>query len=136
VQTEGGNGRLKVERALLATALEDAQAIVGHMIEDLMSADASADGGDIRNIYKVGLNTSRLLMVLGDVVCSWLLLRGAQVALDQLAGEVSGKDKSFYEGKVAAAQFFAQVTLPRLSAERRIVEHTDLALMDLDESAF
>ena len=64
------------------------------------------------------------------------MLRGAQVALDKLAGEVSAKDKSFYEGKVAAAQFFAQTTLPRLSAERAIAEHTDLALMDLDESAF
>ena len=136
VQSEGGNGRLKVERALLATALEDAQAIVGHMINDLMSADASAEGGDVRNIYKVGLNTSRLLMVLGDVVCAWLLLRGAEVALDKLAGDVSAKDKAFYEGKVAAAQFFAQTNLPRLSAERAIAERTDLSLMDLDESAF
>jgi hypothetical protein len=106
------------------------------MINDLMSADASAEGGDIRNIYKVGLNTSRLLMALGDVVCAWLLLRGAEVALAKLAGQVSEKDKSFYEGKVAAAQFFAQNTLPKLSAERVIAEHTDLALMDLDESAF
>jgi alkylation response protein AidB-like acyl-CoA dehydrogenase len=134
--TEGGNGRLKVERVLLATALDDAQAIVGHMIEDLMSADASAGSGDVRNIYKVGLNTSRLLMALGDVVCAWLLLRGAQVALDKLAGEVSGKDNAFYEGKVAAAQFFAQTNLPPIAAERRIAEHTDLALMDLDEAAF
>ena len=39
--SEAGNGRLKVERELLATALEDANAIVGHMINDLMSADAS-----------------------------------------------------------------------------------------------
>ena len=101
-----------------ATALEDAQAIVGTMINDLMSADASAEGGDVRNIYKVGLNTSRLLMVLGDVVCAWLLLRGAEVALDKLAGELSAKDKAFYEGKVAAAQFFAQTNLPRLTAER------------------
>jgi alkylation response protein AidB-like acyl-CoA dehydrogenase len=136
VESEGGNGRLKVERGLLATALEDAQAMVGHMIEDLMSADASAEGGDVRNIYKVGLNTSRLLMALGDVVCAWLLLRGAQVALDKLAGEVSAKDQAFYEGKVAAAQFFAQTNLPRLTAERRIAEHTNLALMDLDEAAF
>jgi hypothetical protein len=136
VDSEAGNGRLKVERALLAAALEDAQAIVGHMIEDLMSADPSTEGSDPRNIYKVGLNTSRLLMVLGDVVCAWLLLRGAQVALDKLAGEVSVKDQAFYEGKVAAAQFFAQTMLPRLSAERRIAEHTDLALMDLDEAAF
>ena len=106
------------------------------MINDLMSADASAEGGDIRNIYKVGLNTSRLLMVLGDVVCAWLLLRQAEVALEKLAGEVSDKDKAFYEGKVAAAQFFAQHNLPKITAERAIAESIDLALMDLDEAAF
>jgi hypothetical protein len=101
-----------------------------------MSADASAEGGDIRNIYKVGLNTSRLLMALGDVVCAWLLLRGADIALGRLAGDLPPKEKAFYEGKVAAAQFFAQTNLPRISAERTIAEHTDLALMDLDEAAF
>jgi alkylation response protein AidB-like acyl-CoA dehydrogenase len=134
--SEAGNGRLKNERALLATALEDANAIVGHMINDLMSADASAEGGDLRNIYKVGFNTSRLLMALGDVVCAWLLLRGAEVALEKLSGDVSPKDKSFYEGKVAAAQFFAGHFLPKLTAERQIAESMDLSLMDLDESSF
>lgn len=128
--SEAGNGRLKVERELLATALDDAQAIVGHMINDLMSSQE-----DTRNIYKVGLNTTRLLMVLGDVVCSWLLLRQAEVALEKLAGD-PGKDKAFYEGKVAAAQFFAQQVLPKISGERAIAESTDLALMDLDEGAF
>jgi hypothetical protein len=136
IRSEAGNGRLKNERALLATALEDANAIVAHMISDLMSADASAEGGDVRNIYKVGLNTTRLLMALGDVVCGWLLLRQAEVALNKLAGEVSAKDKAFYEGKVAAAQFFAQTNLPRISAERAIAEGTTLELMDLDEAAF
>ncbi|HEX5861712.1 MAG TPA: acyl-CoA dehydrogenase [Nocardioides sp.] len=136
VSSEAGNGRLKVERSLLAQALEDANAIVGHMINDLMSADASAEGGEIRNIYKVGLNTTRLLMVLGDVVCAWLLLRQAEIALDKLAGDVSGKDKAFYEGKVAAAQFFAQHNLPKISSERVLAESTDLSLMDLDEAAF
>ncbi|MDF9715894.1 acyl-CoA dehydrogenase [Nocardioides sp. ChNu-99] len=134
IESEAGNGRLKTERALLATALDDANALVGLMINDLMSADASS-GGDIRNVYKVGLNTTRLLMALGDVVCGWLLLRGAEVALNALAGD-PGKDKAFYEGKVAAAQFFAQTNLPRISAERAIAESTDLAIMDLDESAF
>ena len=128
-------GRLKTERALLAGALEDANALVGHMINDLMSADASTEGGDLRNIYKVGLNTTRLLMVLGDVVCGWLLLRQAEIALGKLAGD-AGKDQAFYEGKVAAAQFFAQTNLPRVRAERKIAEGVDLALMDLDEAAF
>ena len=85
LEAEGGNGRLKVERGLLATALEDTNAIVSTMIGHLMSADTSSEGGDLRNIYKVGLNSSRLLMVLGDVVCSWLLLRQAEIALEKLA---------------------------------------------------
>ena len=106
------------------------------MINDLMSADASTEGGDLRNIYKVGLNTSRLLMALGDVVCAWLLLRGADIALASSPATCRAKEKAFYEGKVAAAQFFAQTNLPRLSAERAIAEHVDLALMDLDEAAF
>ncbi len=133
---EAGNGRLKNERELLATGLADVQAIVGTLIDDLMSADPRSEGGNPDNVYKVGLNTSRLLMALGDVVCSWLLLRGAEVALRKLGGEVSAKDKSFYEGKVAAAQFFARTVLPKLTAERAIAEATDLSVMELDESAF
>jgi alkylation response protein AidB-like acyl-CoA dehydrogenase len=136
VKSEAGNGRLKVERELLAKGLEDGQAMVGTMINQLMSADPNAEGGDQRNIYKVGLNTTRLLMALGDIVCSWLLLRQAEVALEKLGGEVSGSDKSFYEGKVAAAQFFARNVLPKLSAERQIAEATELGLMDVAEDAF
>ena len=136
IESEAGNGRLKVERELLGEALENGQAIVGTLIEQLMSADPSAEGGDLRNIYKIGLNTSRLLMVLGDIVCSWLLLRQAEVALEKLAGEVTPADKTFYEGKVAAAQFFARNVLPKIAAERAIAEGTDLSLMDLDEAAF
>ena len=136
ISSEAGNGRLKVERELLAKGLEDGQAIVGTLINQLMSADPSAEGGEMRNIYKVGLNTTRLLMVLGDIVCSWLLLWQAEVALEKLAGDVSDKDKAFYEGKVAAAQFFARNVLPKITPERQIAEATDLSLMDLAEEAF
>jgi alkylation response protein AidB-like acyl-CoA dehydrogenase len=136
LDSEGGNGRLKQERELLAQGLEDVQAMVGLMVEELMSANPTAEGGDERNVYKVGLNSSRLLCALGDLVCSWLLLRQAQVALDKLGGEVPAKDKAFYEGKVAGAQFFARNVLPKLAAERAIADSTDLSIMDLDEAAF
>src|SRR5699024_9704956 len=85
----GSGGRLKVERELLGKALDDGNTLVGNLVNTLMSADPSAEGGDIRNVYKVGLNTTRLLMVLGDIVCSWLLLRGAEVALGKLGGQLS-----------------------------------------------
>src|SRR5690606_7393616 len=97
IKNESGNGRLKVERDLLATALEDAQAIVGAMFNDLMSANPAEEGGDAANIYKVALNTTRLVYVLGDLVVAWLLLRGAEVALAKLDAGASGADASFYE---------------------------------------
>ncbi len=132
--SQAGNGRLKVERSLLAQALQDAQGIVAAMVGQLMSADPRSEG-DVTNVYKVGLNTSRLLFALGDVVCGWLLLRQAQVALDTLAGEVSAADQAFYEGKVAAASWFCTTVLPALSAQRMIAEQTDNAIMELDEAS-
>ena len=45
-------------------------------------------------------------------------------------------EADFYRGKVAAATFFAKNVLPRLTAERKILESTDLALMDVAEEAF
>jgi hypothetical protein len=133
---ELGGGRLKDERELLATALDDVQAMLGAMVGFLMSSDPAAENGDVRNVYKVGQNTTRLLLSTGDLVIAWLLLRQAGVALEKLDGDVPARDKAFYEGKVAAAQFFAGQVLPRLTAERAIAEGTDNALMDLDEAAF
>jgi alkylation response protein AidB-like acyl-CoA dehydrogenase len=134
--SEAGNGRLKEERALLAKGLEDAQAIIGTMVQSLMASNPQAENGDPRNIYKVGLNTSRLLYVLGDVVCSWLMLRQAEIALDRLSGELPAGDQDFYEGKVAAARWFVRSTMPSVSAERARAELTDLDVMDLPVSAF
>jgi hypothetical protein len=127
---DAGNGALAAERAALATALEDVQAMVGAMVGFLTSA---ADEAQRRNAYKVGLNTTRFLMSLGDLVIGWLLVRQAEVALARLA-ERPGD--AFYEGKVAAARFFATSVLPELTARRRVVETTDLGLMDLPVEAF
>jgi hypothetical protein len=106
------------------------------MTDALQSAHPRAPEGDVRNVYKVGLNTTRLLMALGDVICAWLLLRGAEVALTRLSGQLSAADKAFYEGKVASARWFARTVLPKLAAEAEIAEATDLAIMDLPEDAF
>ena len=130
-----GDGSLVLERELLAKALEDVQAINGAMVGDLMSSAQEGTRTAGPDIYKVGLNTTRLLMAMGDLVVSWLLLRQAAVALDALP-TASARDKPFYEGKVAAARWFAANVLPVLSSQRAIAEATDLSLMDLDEAAF
>ncbi|HEX5401107.1 MAG TPA: acyl-CoA dehydrogenase [Pseudonocardiaceae bacterium] len=131
LESEAGNGRLKEERALLKQALEDVQGMLGAMVGFLTTSQE-----DTRNIYKVGLNTVRLLMSVGDLLVGWLLQRQAEVALKALDGRPSAKDTAFYQGKLAVASFFAHTVLPELSARRKVVESTDNSLMDLDEAAF
>jgi alkylation response protein AidB-like acyl-CoA dehydrogenase len=130
-ESDAGNGRLKAERALLAKALDDVQGIV-----DPMAGWALGSLDKPEEIYKVGLNTTRLLMALGDVVIAWLLCRQAEIALNRLGGELSEADKAFYTGKVAAAQFFCATQLPKLAAERAIAGATTADLMELPEEAF
>jgi alkylation response protein AidB-like acyl-CoA dehydrogenase len=134
--TEAGNGQLKEERSLLQQGLDDVAAIVTSMISDLGTTVPGMPHSNPRNVYKVGLNTTRLLMALGDLICAWLLLRGAEVALERLNEQLSPGEKAFYEGKVASGRWFARTVLPKLAAERAIAEATDLAVMDLDEAAF
>ncbi|MGA5043699.1 acyl-CoA dehydrogenase [Streptomyces arboris] len=125
-----GNEELAPALDSLAKAAVDLEAIVGTMITDL-----TATGEDVKNIYKVGLNTTRLLMASGDVVVGYLLLKGATVAAEKLP-TASAKDVAFYQGKIAAAKFFAANILPGVSAERALAENVDNSLMELDEAAF
>ncbi len=137
ITSEAGNGRLKIERGLLAKGLEDGQAIVGALINQLMSSDPGAEGGDQRNIYKVGLNTSRLLMVLGDIVCSWLLLRQAEVALEKLwPARSATRTRRSTRARSPRRSSSRATCCPKIAAERAIAEATDLGLMDLAEDAF
>ncbi|MFF5325315.1 acyl-CoA dehydrogenase [Janibacter hoylei] len=129
-------GALKHERELLGQGLENVQGILGAMFQALMASDPKQEGSDITNIYKVGQNTSRLLLGAGDLVVGWLLLRQAAVATEALEAGAEGKDKDFYTGKIAAASFFAKNVLPLLASERAIAEATDNTLMDVPESAF
>jgi len=129
---DGGNGRLKAERAALADAATQVEAIAAAMTGFLMaSADQPAE------IYKVGLNTTRLLLALGDLLIGWLLLTHAEIALHELDQIDAGSaERDFYAGKLAAARFFAATVLPRLAAERKVAEETTLDLMDLPEGCF
>jgi alkylation response protein AidB-like acyl-CoA dehydrogenase len=129
---EVDGGPLKDERLALAGALQDVQAMLAAFLGWLGTAQA----GDQRELYKVGLHSRRLLLAMGDLLVGWLLQRQAEVALAALTAGASGADGAFYEGKVAAAKFFAREVLPMLSADRRVIEAADLDLMDLAEDAF
>ena len=119
------------DRAALAEAL----ASVRGAIERLRGWQRAA-GEEPREIYRVGLQATRLLMVLGELLVGWLLTRAADVAHAALAAGASGPDADFYTGKVAVARFFAAERLPLVTAECAILHHTTLDLMDVPEAAF
>ncbi|ASU80626.1 acyl-CoA dehydrogenase [Actinopolyspora erythraea] len=123
--------RLKEERELLGRALDDAQGMLGALFGFATSAQE-----DVNEIYKVGQQAVTLLMSMGDVLIGWLLLRQAEIALRALDNGATGREASFYNGKVAVVRFFAKNVLPELSSRRKVVENTDNSLMEVDEAAF
>ena len=131
VKGDEGSGQLATERELLGKALEDVQAVIG-----LLGQWAMASQTDSREIYRVGLNTTRLLMATGDLLIGWLLLRQAEVAVAALAAGASDRDRPFYLGKIETAKWFARNRLPLLAAERAVAEATTLEVMELPEESF
>ena len=131
VKNEAGNGRLKAQRALLATALQDVQGMAATLTGYLMAAQENPT-----ELYKVGLGSVRFLMSVGDLIIGWLLQQQAAVAIEALDAGASGDDRAFYEGKIAVASFFAKNVLPLLTSTRQVIDTLDNEVMELDEAAF
>ena len=124
-------GEFAPEKEKLAKALNDVNEMMGALV---MHAMGSQEAGKESEIYKVGLQTSRLLSATGEVLTAWLLLRSAEVAHSKLAN--AGRDEDFYLGKIASAKFFIRSVLPHVTADKKILESEDGSIMNLPESAF
>jgi alkylation response protein AidB-like acyl-CoA dehydrogenase len=117
------------EKQALVKALGDLNGIVAVLVGHAMESQSEPE-----KIYQVGLNTSRCLMAVGDIITAWLLLRQADIAAEKLPN--AGKDSDFYTGKIASAKFFVQNYLPHITADRKIVEATNGAIMEIPVNAF
>ena len=117
------------EKEMLLKALGDLNGIIATLVAHAMESQT-----DPEKIYTVGLNTSRCLMAVGDIITAWLLLRQADIALEKIP--TAGKDLEFYNGKIASAKFFVTNYLPHITADRKIVEATDNSIMNISDAAF
>jgi alkylation response protein AidB-like acyl-CoA dehydrogenase len=115
---------LGAEKAALVTALGDVQAIVMAML-----------GKIGQSVYHAGLQGNRILFALAELVIGWRLVVSAQVALAKI-GAASGEDKAFYRGKLAAARWYAKEVLPGLSHARKLIEASELDLMELPDDSW
>ncbi len=115
---------LGVEKAALLAAVGDVQGIMGAMMGKLG-----------QSVYHVGLQGNRILFALAELVIGWRLIVSAEVALGKLAA-ATGDDQGFYRGKLAAARFFAKHELPRLALTRKLIEASDLDLVELPDDSW
>jgi alkylation response protein AidB-like acyl-CoA dehydrogenase len=122
-------GELATEKAALAKALQEVNEMTGVLVGFAMESQENPV-----EIYKTGLNTSRFLMAVGEIIIAWLLLRQADIAISHSANP--GRDGDFYAGKIESAKFFVRTVLPHIAAEKAILESEDGGLMNISEAAF
>ncbi|MGH3957623.1 acyl-CoA dehydrogenase, partial [Mycobacterium sp.] len=121
---------LREPAELLRRAFDDVTTMTATLTGYLMAAPQQPT-----EIYKVGLASVRFLLAVGDLLIGWRLLVQADVARAALA-TAAARDRAFYRGKIATAEFFARNMLPRLTALRGIIESFDDNIMRLPEAAF
>ncbi len=124
VDSNKGGDILAAERALLKRGIDD----VGGMFMAMM-------GKMGESVYHVGLQGNRMLFALAELTIGWLLIEHAAVAIEKRE-TAHEQDRKYYDGKVASAQFFAHNVLPGLTLARKLVEKSELSLMDVPEDVF
>ncbi len=82
-------------------------------------------------------NVEPFLAIMGDVVCGWLLVQGAGIALEKLASLDAGDaDIPFYKGKVMSARFFAAEILPTVKIRCEIIKENEALAVEIAEESF
>jgi hypothetical protein len=110
---------------MLAAMLDDTQPISGRWW-----APRGVDRGRKEEIYKVGLHTNHLLESMAETVIAWLLLRHAEIAVENT------DDEPFYVGKVESARWFVRHASPKAAIRSQAAAAEDGTLMDLPIEAF
>jgi len=109
--------------------------------------------GKSANMVVPILNARPYLMIMGDVAVGWQLMEGARIAAEKLedilakAGADGSKAKrralarkdpeaAFYEGKIAAAKFFATTILPAVKGRCAAIQLGEKVPIEILEESF
>ena len=119
-------GVLDKDRELLGKGVDDVQGIINAMVGSLMQSDPRM-GGDLTNLYKVGQNTSRLLLAAGDLIVGWLLLRQARSLRTRSMRGPPRRMSTSTPGRSRRLASLPATSCPRLPPARHRRSHRQLA---------
>ena len=85
----------------------------------------------------VALYANRYLESMAELAVGWLLLDGAVIAAEKKKGVAEGHpDLAFYQGKEAAALYFARNVLPGVEEKARRIGTEERSAIEIPEAAF
>ncbi len=85
----------------------------------------------------VPLHANRFLEMMAETTVTWMLLEGASIALAQKATVAAGHpDVAFYDGKVAAALYYARNVTPAVELKARMMAEEDRTPVDVPDAGF
>lgn len=121
---------------------------VGALVKDLGQAHEAVAGTAMRllswfqsgRMQIVPLAANRVLEMMSELSCAWLLCDAARIAHDALEklppGEESAADRAFYEGKKYVATYFVKNILPHAKLTAEILGKEDTSAIDIPAAAF
>ena len=75
--------------------------------------------------------------MMSELSVAWVLLEGASIAHEKVKGVAAGHpDKAFYEGKIAAALYFARNVLPGVEHKAMLMQEEDRTPLDIPDAGF
>jgi alkylation response protein AidB-like acyl-CoA dehydrogenase len=118
---------------------------LGSAVKTLALAQEALSGSAMRllmwfqtgNVGLVPLHANRFLEMMAETAVGWLLLDGASIALEKKKTVAAGHpDAAFYEGKVAAALYFARNVLPSVELKAKLMGEEDKTPIEMSDAAF
>ena len=127
----------EMQPALEAAAGSETLAAMGEALTDiwqLVKRTVETVNQEADTVARLSSATP-FLDAFGHVVIAWLWLRQALIAREALQNGAQA-DADFYEGKVAACQFFYRYHLPQAAEKLRYVASQDRSVLDTQASWF
>ncbi len=122
-----------------------ADATIGGAVKTLSSAQEALGSSAMRllqwfqtgNVGLVPLHANRFLEMMAETAVAWLLLEGAAIAIQKKPAVAAGHpDAAFYDGKIAAALYYARNVLPGVEFKAKLMADEDKSPLDIPDAGF
>jgi alkylation response protein AidB-like acyl-CoA dehydrogenase len=144
---QAGGANLQAYLADVATFVKEhgADPTLGGAVKHLALAQEALGGTAMRlltwfqtgQLGMVPLHANRFLEMMAETTVAWMLLDGAAVALEKKKGVAAGHpDAAFYDGKVAAALYYARNVLPGVELKARLMADEDKTPLEITDASF